>query len=91
MKNDNIKIISWLIDFPDTLTEAAVEFFDPKIKAELEKRDAEIIKKTGKGPAPGGDEWIWTTRNSRVPVGFIINLFKYYFAFKEFKIEKVES
>lgn len=71
MKNDNINIISWLIDFPDTLTEAAVEFFDSKIKAELEKRDAEIIKKTGKE----GDEWIWT-RNSRVPVGQILFCFQ---------------
>lgn len=49
-------------------TEPEVEFFEPKMKAALERRDAEIIKQTGKGPAPGGDEWVWLTSYSRIPV-----------------------
>jgi hypothetical protein len=48
-----------------------VEFFNPKMRGELEKKDAEIIKKTGqKGAAPGGDQWVWLTSYSRIPVGF---------------------
>lgn len=48
---------------------AEVEFFNPKIRPELERKDAEIMKKTGmKGAAPGGDEWVWMTSHSRVPV-----------------------
>lgn len=50
------------------LTDPEVEFFDPNIRTELERRDAEIIKKTGKGAAPGGDEWVWLTSYSRIPV-----------------------
>lgn len=50
------------------MTEPEVEFFDPKLRSELERRDAEIIKKTGKGAAPGGDEWVWMTSRSRIPV-----------------------
>lgn len=46
-----------------------VEFFNPKLRSELEKKDAEIIKKTGmKGAAPGGDTWVWLTSYSRIPV-----------------------
>ncbi|XP_058066381.1 uncharacterized protein LOC131216002 [Anopheles bellator] len=45
-----------------------VEFFNPKLRSELEKKDAEIIKKTGqKGAAPGGDSWVWLTSYSRIP------------------------
>uniref|UniRef100_A0A182MBY3 Ig-like domain-containing protein n=1 Tax=Anopheles culicifacies TaxID=139723 RepID=A0A182MBY3_9DIPT len=47
-----------------------VEFFNPKLRSELEKKDAEIIRKTGlKGAAPGGDSWVWLTSYSRIPVG----------------------
>lgn len=46
-----------------------VEFFNPKLRSELEKKDAEIIRKTGqKGAAPGGDSWVWLTSYSRIPV-----------------------
>ncbi|CAO1428660.1 unnamed protein product [Diamesa hyperborea] len=44
-----------------------VDFFHPKIRPELEKKDAEIMKKTGKGAAPGGDSWVWLTSYSRIP------------------------
>ncbi|XP_059613225.1 uncharacterized protein LOC132259559 [Phlebotomus argentipes] len=45
-----------------------VEFFNPKLKHELEKKDVEIMKKTGlKGAAPGGDSWVWLTSYSRIP------------------------
>uniref|UniRef100_A0A1B0CN99 Uncharacterized protein n=1 Tax=Lutzomyia longipalpis TaxID=7200 RepID=A0A1B0CN99_LUTLO len=45
-----------------------VEFFNPKLKHELEKKDTEIMKKTGlKGAAPGGDSWVWLTSYSRIP------------------------
>lgn len=65
-------IFFWLIDFSLTqLTEPEVEFFDPNIRSELERRDAEIVKKSGKGAAPGGDEWVWLTSYSRVPVRLI--------------------
>lgn len=53
------------------MTEPRVEFFDPNIRAVLERRDAEIIKKTGRGAAPGGDEWVWMTDGSRVPVSLL--------------------
>lgn len=45
-----------------------VEFFNPKMRRELEKKDEEIKKTTGKGNAPGGDEWTYLTSFSRVPV-----------------------
>jgi hypothetical protein len=46
-----------------------VEFFNPKLRHELEKKDAELIKKTGaKGAAPNGDQWVWLTSYSRIPV-----------------------
>lgn len=46
-----------------------VEFFNPKIRHELEKKDAEYLKRTGlKGAAPGGDAWVWLTSYSRIPV-----------------------
>lgn len=46
-----------------------VEFFNPKIRHELEKKDADFLKRTGlKGAAPGGDAWVWLTSYSRIPV-----------------------
>lgn len=45
-----------------------VEFFNPKMRRELEKKDEEVKKTTGKGNAPGGDEWSYLTSFSRVPV-----------------------
>ncbi|KAG5672606.1 hypothetical protein PVAND_002721 [Polypedilum vanderplanki] len=42
------------------------EFFDPKIRSELERRDVEVVKRTGKGPA-NGDEWVWLTNYCRIP------------------------
>lgn len=57
----------------------AVEFFNPKLRHELEKKDAEALKKSGlKGAAPGGDAWVWLTAYSRIPVSFIDF---YYFLF----------
>ncbi|XP_034835298.1 uncharacterized protein [Maniola hyperantus] len=45
-----------------------VEFFDPKIKSQLEMKDTNEMKRTGaKGAAPGGDTWVWLTSYSRVP------------------------
>jgi hypothetical protein len=44
-----------------------VEFFEPKFRSELEQRDAEIVKKTGKSAA-NGDEWTWLTQYCRIPV-----------------------
>lgn len=47
----------------------AVEFFNPKLRHELEKKDAEVLKRTGlKGSAPGGDSWVWLSAYSRIPV-----------------------
>ncbi|CAO1433024.1 unnamed protein product [Diamesa serratosioi] len=47
--------------------EPDIEFFHPKIRPELEKKDAAIMKKTGTGSAPGGDSWVWLTSYSRIP------------------------
>ncbi|CAB3229100.1 unnamed protein product [Arctia plantaginis] len=45
-----------------------VEFFNPKMRPELEEKDAAEMRRTGaKGPAPGGDTWVWLTSYSRVP------------------------
>ncbi|XP_037873711.1 uncharacterized protein LOC101741742 [Bombyx mori] len=45
-----------------------VEFFNPKMRPELEEKDAIEMRKTGaKGPAPGDDTWVWLTSYSRVP------------------------
>lgn len=45
-----------------------VEFFNPKLRPELEKNDTELMKKTGlKGAAPKGDSWVWLTAYSRIP------------------------
>lgn len=47
---------------------AVVEFFDPKLRPELERNDTTIMKKTGlKGAAPRGDSWVWLTSYSRIP------------------------
>lgn len=56
-----------------TVEPAFVDFFNPKIRRELEKKDEEIKKMTGlKGAAPGGDEWVWLTSYSRIPVSMLI-------------------
>lgn len=48
-----------------------VEFFDPKLRGDLEAKDELQKQKTGsKGAAPGGDSWVWLTSYSRIPVGF---------------------
>lgn len=57
-----------------------VEFFEPKMRSELEQRDAEFVKKTGKGPA-NGDEWTWLTQYCRIPVRFF-NIFVIFFIIK---------
>ena len=50
-----------------------VEFFNPKLRHELEKKDADVMKKTGlKGAAPGGDSWVWLTSYSRIPVSLFL-------------------
>lgn len=50
-----------------------MEFFNPKMRRELEKKDEEIKRTTGlKGSAPGGDDWAYLTSFSRVPVSNII-------------------
>lgn len=52
-----------------TVETSFVDFFNPKIRRELEMKDEEIKKSTGlKGAAPGGDEWVWLTSYSRIPV-----------------------
>jgi hypothetical protein len=54
-----------------------VEFFNPKLRHELEKKDAELIKKTGaKGAAPNGDQWVWLTSYSRIPVSILMRAWK---------------
>lgn len=59
-----------------------VEFFNPKLRHELEKKDAEVLKRTGlKGAAPGGDSWVWLTSYSRIPV----RSFNLFFFFSKFK------
>lgn len=46
-----------------------MDFFNPKIRRELEQKDEERKKQTGfKGAAPGGDEWVWLTSYCRIPV-----------------------
>ena len=60
-----------------------VEFFNPKIRRELEKKDEEFKKAHGyKGAAPGGDEWVWLTSYCRIPV--INNFFFFTFAHQFF-------
>ncbi|KAJ2948683.1 hypothetical protein O0L34_g7940 [Tuta absoluta] len=55
-------------DQEDNTVAPHVEFFNPKMRAELEEKDAAEMRKTGaKGPAPGGDTWVWLTSYSRVP------------------------
>lgn len=46
-----------------------VEFFNPKLRHELEAKDEVERARTGnKGAAPGGDAWVWLTSYSRIPV-----------------------
>lgn len=53
-----------------------VEFFNPKLRHELEAKDDVERARTGmKGAAPGGDSWVWLTSYCRIPVNnIIINL-----------------
>ena len=38
---------------------------NPQIKHELEKKDLDLMKKTGqKGSAQGGDSWVWLLSDS---------------------------
>lgn len=46
----------------------AVEFFNPKMRRELEKKDEESKRTSGKGGAPGTDDWSYLNSFSRVPV-----------------------
>lgn len=49
-----------------------VEFFNPKLRHELEKKDVDYMKRTGaKGAAPGGEAWVWLTSYSRIPVSVL--------------------
>ena len=64
------QIRSTLTDFDDSrqnngLKDANVEFFNPKLRPELEKKDE---KSTSKNSAPNGDNWVWLTSYSRIPV-----------------------
>lgn len=60
------KLILW-----NTVQGPFVEFFNPKMRRELEKKDEEIKKTAGlKGSAPGGDDWTYLGGNTRVPVSF---------------------
>lgn len=53
--------------------EKYVEFFNPKIRRELEKKDEDYKKAHGyKGGAPGGDEWVWLTNYCRIPVSLCL-------------------
>lgn len=46
-----------------------MEFFNPKMRRELEKKDEEIKRTSGKGGAPGGaEDWSYLNSFSRVPV-----------------------
>jgi hypothetical protein len=46
-----------------------VEFFNPRLRGELEAKDELERQRTGnKGSAPGGDSWVWLTSYSRIPV-----------------------
>lgn len=52
------------------------------MRTELEEKDAIEMKRTGaKGPAPGGDTWVWLTSYSRVPVRLMLT--KYMLILKE--------
>lgn len=49
--------------------DSQVEFFNPKLRHELEAKDDVERARTGhKGAAPGGDAWVWLTSYSRIPV-----------------------
>ncbi|GLV40608.1 uncharacterized protein CBL_04410 [Carabus blaptoides fortunei] len=48
---------------------ATVEFFNPKLKHELEAKDEIEKARTGlKGAAPAGDSWVWLTSYCRIPL-----------------------
>lgn len=49
--------------------EKHVEFFNPNLRQELEAKDEIEKRRTGlKGAAPEGDNWVWLTSYSRIPV-----------------------
>lgn len=61
-------ILKQLVNQDDNAVTPHVEFFNPKMRPELEEKDAVEMRRTGaKGPAPGGDTWVWLTSYSRVP------------------------
>jgi hypothetical protein len=60
------------------MTEPEVEFFDPAIRSELERRDAEVIKKNGKQK---GGEMVWLTSYSRIPVSSTFSQSKFFISF----------
>lgn len=71
----NILFVNYILTLNYAITKLSdqgktfVEFFNPKIRRELEKKDEEFKKKTGyKGAAPDGDEWVWLTSYCRIPV-----------------------
>lgn len=45
-----------------------MEFFNPKMRRELEKKDEESKRISGKGGSPGTDDWTYLNSFSRVPV-----------------------
>ncbi|XP_031630325.1 uncharacterized protein LOC116345246 [Contarinia nasturtii] len=63
----NIFNENYVTDAQNNVQGPFVEFFNPKMRRELEKKDDEIKRTTGKGSAPGGDEWSYLTSISRVP------------------------
>lgn len=52
-------------DHSNNNKEPEVEFFSPKMRAELERKDAEMLKKTGKM-----EDWVQLTSYCRVPVSY---------------------
>lgn len=51
--------------------EAVVDFFPPNMKSKLQAIDEIERQKTGKGTAPGGDNWVWLTDYCRVTMASI--------------------
>lgn len=55
--------------YPSVKDGQTVEFFNPKLRHELEAKDEVERSRTGnKGAAPGGDSWVWLTSYCRMPV-----------------------
>ncbi|CAG9810132.1 unnamed protein product [Chironomus riparius] len=66
---ENLRTKRTIVEFrPIGADESQVEFFDPRLRPELEKNDSMIMKKNNwKGSAPKGDNWVWLTSYSRIP------------------------